>query len=259
MSKSNYRILTGRDLPDLMELESGVTLPSWPEFMLHDAVAEKHWPDLHRLFPAYQYALVDTSSDNLLAIGNSVPLQWPEPPEQLPDGGWDWLFSRAIEDNNAGRSPDAQGAIQIVVAPQHRGRGLAELMIRAMMSIGRTHGLTQLIAPVRPTLKARYPLIPMERYVQWRAADNQPFDPWIRLHARMGAGIVGVCSRSMRISATIREWENWTDMSFPESGEYVIPGALRPVTVDVEADQVVYIEPNVWMQHRLDGPDRNVS
>lgn len=259
MNESNYRILTGRDLPDLRDLESEVTLPSWPEFMLHDPMAENHWGDLHRLFPAFQYALLETSSDTLLAIGNSVPLEWNEPADQLPDEGWDWLFAKAIEDNSAGRSTHTQGAIQIVVAPKYRGRGLAELMIRAMMSIGRAHGLTQLIAPVRPTLKARYPLTPMERYVTWQDRDSGPFDPWIRLHARMGAGVVRVCSRSMRIAATIRQWENWTDMSLPESGDYIIPGALRPVQVDVENDEAIYVEPNVWMQHRLTASIRSVN
>jgi GNAT superfamily N-acetyltransferase len=259
MSETNYRILTGRDLPDLMDLESEVTLPSWPEFMLHDPVADKHWGDLHRLFPAFQYALVDTSSDNLLAIGNSVPLEWNQPPEQLPDEGWDWMIVKAIEDNGAGRSVKTQGAVQIVVALEHRGRGLAELMINAMMSIGRAHGLTQLIAPVRPTLKARYPLISMEKYIRWRGTGNQAFDPWIRLHARMGAGVVRVCPQSMRIAAPVKQWENWTDLRLPESGDYVIPGALRPVEVNVEKDEAVYVEPNVWMEHRLDASHRPVN
>jgi hypothetical protein len=40
-------------------------------------------------------------------------------------------------------------------------------------------------------------------------------------------------------------------MSFPETGSYVIPGALEPVDVDDEADRVTYAEPNVWVHHRL--------
>ena len=41
------------------------------------------------------------------------------------------------------------------------------------------------------------------------------------------------------------------EMEFPESGAYVVPGALVPVEIDREAYQGVYVEPNVWMQHRL--------
>lgn len=48
-------------------------------------------------------------------------------------------------------------------------------------------------------------------------------------------------------------------MHFPESGEYVVPGALEPVKVDVGADEVVYVEPNVWMHHRLDQAMRSVN
>lgn len=39
-------------------------------------------------------------------------------------------------------------------------------------------------------------------------------------------------------------------MSFPESGEYLVPGALQPVTIDWERDVGLYEDPNVWMRHR---------
>jgi hypothetical protein len=40
-------------------------------------------------------------------------------------------------------------------------------------------------------------------------------------------------------------------MRFPESGNYVVPGALQPVEIDRERDEGVYEDPNVWMNHRL--------
>ena len=54
-------------------------------------------------------------------------------------------------------------------------------------------GLDALLAPVRPTLKERYPLTPTERYLSWRRDDGQLFDPWLRVHERLGAEILGVC------------------------------------------------------------------
>ena len=48
----------------------------------------------------------------------------------------------------------------------------------------------------------------------------------------------------------IREWEKWTGMRFPESGKYIVPGALVPVQIDCERDLGSYVEPNVWMYHR---------
>jgi hypothetical protein len=34
------------------------------------------------------------------------------------------------------------------------------------------------------------------------------------------------------ISGTVAEWEEWTGMRFPDSGAYVVPGALVPVDID---------------------------
>ena len=55
----------------------------------------------------------------------------------------------------------------------------------------------------------------------------------------------------MTIRGTRAEWEKWTGLVFPQSGQYVVPGALIPITMDIEKDEGNYIEPNVWMQHSL--------
>jgi hypothetical protein len=73
----------------------------------------------------------------------------------------------------------------------------------------------------------------------------------LRTHERFGGAIVKVARRSMVIPGTVADWEKWTGMLFPESGPYVVPGALVPVEIDVEHDEGVYVEPNVWMHHRL--------
>ena len=41
----------------------------------------------------------------------------------------------------------------------------------------------------------------------------------------------------------------WTGLSFPESGQYVVAGALNPVIIDRERDEGVLTEPNVWVVH----------
>ena len=55
----------------------------------------------------------------------------------------------------------------------------------------------------------------------------------------------------MYIPGTIRDWESWTGMTFPQSGEYLVPGALQPVHMDVENDRGEYIEPNIWILHEV--------
>jgi hypothetical protein len=124
-------------------------------------------------------------------------------------------------------------------------------VLRAMADAARAHGLQRFIAPVRPSLKARYPLTPIDRYIAWRTADGRAFDPWIRSHEALGARILVPAYESMRIPGTVAEWEEWTGMAFPESGSYVVPEALAPVQIDREGDEGVYVEPNVWMEHPL--------
>jgi hypothetical protein len=53
----------------------------------------------------------------------------------------------------------------------------------------------------------------------------------------------------MRITGSVDEWETWTGLALPESGEYVFPRGLAPLTVDRDADLAGYWEPNVWMIH----------
>ena len=47
------------------------------------------------------------------------------------------------------------------------------------------------------------------------------------------------------------EWEEWTGMAFPESGDYVFPGCLATVEIDREQDVGRYWEPNVWIVHAV--------
>ena len=70
-------------------------------------------------------------------------------------------------------------------------------------------------------------------------------------HVRAGRRIVRTCIEAMRVSGTICEWEEWTGIALPDSGNYVIPLALAPLTVNRETDQATYLEPNVWVEHRV--------
>ncbi|MGZ4248991.1 MAG: hypothetical protein ACXVUE_11875 [Solirubrobacteraceae bacterium] len=81
---------------------------------------------------------------------------------------------------------------------------------------------------MRPSLKDRYPITPIEQYVTWTRENGEPFDPWIRIHTRRGGQIVKAIPHSMRITGTVAEWEQWTRMKFPGDGQYTFPaGSLR--------------------------------
>jgi hypothetical protein len=48
---------------------------------------------------------------------------------------------------------------------------------------------------------------------------------------------------------SVAEWEEWAQMAFPETGAYVVRGALVPVGDRRERDEGLYVEPNVWIVH----------
>lgn len=246
-----FATITGKQCPDLMDISDEIIISSWPEFMRKDPVANKYWSDLYQTFPEFQFTLLETGTYNAIAVGSSIPLAWDGNLGDLPDDGWDWALEQGFKDYAAKRTPNIQCALSITVSQKYRGKGISAHAVQAMKSMCFANGFHTMIAPVRPSFKSLYPLTPMERYIQWRNDDGLPFDPWIRVHVRLGAEIVKVCPQSMRITGTVEDWEHWTGMRFPESGMYIVPGALVPVEIDHDANQGTYVEPNVWMRHPL--------
>lgn len=237
--------------PDLREALGDHNVSVWPAFMLESTIANAHWHHLAEDYADYQMALLDADG-RILAGHNSAPLAWDLTDAGLPEG-WEEQFARSVGGLADGAAtPTAVGALQIVVSPDRQGTGLAGLMLDAMRANATDHGLRAVIACVRPTWKPRYPLTPIDRYATWTREDGLPFDPWIRIHVRAGGRISRPSPRSMTITGSVADWERWTDMRFPESGAYVVPGACEVVTIDREADLGTYHDANVWIIHALD-------
>jgi GNAT superfamily N-acetyltransferase len=239
------RLFTWAERPDLAE-RGPRSEDVWPEYNMHGDVFDDWWEPLLDELPEYQFALYDESADEVVAEAHTGPLAWDGDDGTLPDGIDDALV-RAVSAHRASRPVDTLCAFAAEVAPSARRRGLAADVLRGMGELARRNGLRRLIAPVRPSWKERYPLAPIERYVAWRRDDGELLDPWMRLHERLGARLATPLPHSMRITGSVRDWESWTDMAFPESGSYVFPRGLAPLTVDHEADLGSYWEPNVWM------------
>jgi len=126
------------------------------------------------------------------------------------------------------------------VASGHRGAGISRVVVGAMRDVAIRRGATALIGPVRPTWKERYPLTPIERYARWTmpgsgASDegnrdgaqttdrgHPPFDPWLRTHWRLGANQIAVDPDHFVVRGSVSDWESWTNMTFPETGPYVV-------------------------------------
>jgi len=251
MDTSRFQFIKPNELPDYRDRAGDISEASWPEFMLHDSIANEHWHELFDRFSEYQFALLDTQTNRMAAMGNSLPFYWDRDISDLPEKGWDWVFLKAVEDHEKRVTPNLQSAIQIAIHPEYRSQGLSTTMIHAMRAIGQSKGFKYLVAPVRPNQKSSYPLISIDDYIKWTNDEGLPFDAWLRVHARMGARILKPCHEAMTIPGTRAEWEQWTGLKFPQSGTYFIPGALNPMDMDIEKDEGIYVEPNVWMVHEI--------
>jgi hypothetical protein len=249
MSLERFQVITPAQT-DYRDLVRGLTREVWPEFMLHDPVANENWHELFDRFSDYQLALYDTQNRRVAGMGNSFPLRWDDTFDNLPEGGWDWAFQEAVRNHRQGVEPNVHCAIQIVLRPGYRSQGLSMPMIQAVRAVTQSRGLKSLIIPIRPSEKHRYPLTSLDDYITWKTEEALPFDPWLRVHVRAGARIIKICHDSKAIRGTRAEWAQWTGMQFPQNGLYIIEGALNPMEINLEQDEGIYLEPNVWIVHK---------
>lgn len=219
----------------------------FPTFITSDQLAKQYIGRVQELFPYLNIVLLD-GSDFLVAGGWGVPLVWNGETDSLPRG-YSESLKRAVENHEAGESPNAFVICGGIVRPDLKGQGLSTVLIQTLRDLALASNLDKVICPVRPTMKSRYPLISIEKYMKWMRADGSPFDPWVRTHVRAGAKILTTEPSSQTMTGTVEQWETWTGMKFPESGEYVIPDGMSLLKIDREADSGIYIEPNVWVQH----------
>ena len=236
---------TARERPDLWEDARSLFGDVWPEYNLHANDSAAYFGTLFPLHAHLQILFFDQATDDVVARGRTIPFHRDGTLEDLPTG-IDAVGLRAVGDS---RSPNALSALAAEVATHRQGEGLSPLLLQAMSRVTRQAGFGAFVAPVRPSWKDRYPLTPINRYAHWKRVDTLPFDPWLRVHARLGATILRPEPKSMRIDGPVDDWERWTGMTFPEDGDYVFPFGLSPLRVN--DDVGFYWEPNVWMLHEV--------
>jgi hypothetical protein len=243
------RTVTIAERPDLAPAVPEVLASRWPVYML--AGDAGHDVDLIELLtvgaPQHQILLLD-DNDKVLGVGLSLPLAWDGSLDGLP-AGWDGAITASACLRAGGGTPNIASALSVTLSPEASGRGHAATMVAAMQAAATGAGLQGMLVPVRPVHKHRFPLVPMSEYVTWRTPDGATFDPWLRVHERLGARVLTVAPRSLTITGTVAHWAAWTGVDLPGSGEYLIPGGLVPLAVDAAADLGTYVEPNVWVLH----------
>jgi GNAT superfamily N-acetyltransferase len=249
VATSALQTVTLGERPDLVEdlkasgLDGALT---WPSFYEGSLVSARYWHRTYTEFADYQVVFVDDGG-TIVACGHTAPLHWDGTPEGLPSG-WDAGLEQAFAAN---RRPNTLMALSAVAHPSRRRSGLGAEILKSMRSLAASKGFGSVIAPVRPNRKESYPLAKFEEYISWTHPDGSAFDPWLRVHLQLGGHVLMLAPESMVVEGTVEQWTRWTGGSFPASGAYVVPGALAPVHIDLERDLGRYIEPNVWVEHRL--------
>jgi GNAT superfamily N-acetyltransferase len=242
----DIEVVTTGDRHDLDGQARDALRTVWPEFIFHDPVVPDYIGRVETYFPQFDVLLLDDGQ--VVAGGWGVPIRWDGTVGALPDG-YDGALVSAVTEHEASTPADTLCIMAAAVKADRQGGGLAGKTLAALRERAIAAGLERVVAPVRPALKSRYPLAPMERFARWARTDGLHIDPWIRAHQRLGATNLAPAPRSMIIIGTVAEWEDWTAMAYPETGQYVVPDALDLVTIDREQDRGTYAETNLWMRH----------
>ena len=246
---SAYTIVTAQDRGRFDALRQRMVRIDGPAFLEHDRAVAQYWPLLAETFPENQFCLVEPDSGQTVGLGHSIPVAFQGTWEDLPAEGLDWVLDKGFHDRAVGHTPTLVSALYIEVAEAHRGHHLSAHMLALMRQIARAQGFDHLVAPVRPSWKSRYPLMPIAEYLRWQNADGLPFDPWLRVHVRAGGHVLHPCPRAMTVRGSRQQWTTWTGLDFPGDGNYIIPHGLVPVSIQGTTGE--YIEPGVWVVHRL--------
>jgi hypothetical protein len=220
----------------------------FPEFISGDKEVDKYIARVRESFREYDIILTD-EDDQLAATGWGVPILWSGVVSELPSSFADAL-RQSVEVHDALGAADTFVIGGAVVHPALKGRGTAESLIRALCNTAAAHHLAKVVAPVRPTRKYLYPLLDIDAYAAWVRNDGMPWDPWLRLHVRIGGRVIGLAREAQTMTGTVSQWEEWTGLEFPLSGDYIIPRGMAPLRIDKTSDFGTYVEPNVWVRHR---------
>ncbi len=232
---------------ELKKAASSIEQAAWSDlgYLNYTRAHYELYTDLLEQYPDYQLCLVDEETDYPVAVFNSVPLSW-SGSDELPQEGWDWVVETGAHPKG---SHTVLGGLAMSIPAVHRAKGYGRRMLRAMRELAESKGLGGVLAAVRPSSKARHPWVNIDDYITWTDSDGKAFDPWLRSHLASGGKLVGPCKRSMVVEEPIAFWETWSKKEYPQSGSYVIDGALVPLMIDRERGIGRYEEPNIWVTY----------
>ena len=186
------------------------------------------------------------AAGRVVANIDAFPFDWDGNPDTLPAEGWrDAIIAANQGFDHQPRYACAHGAS---ILPEARGGGLAADMLVALRDQVLSLGYVGMVAPLRPTARARMPHLSIDEYVQVRLPDGHHFDPWLRAHERVGGRIIGATERSMYWWGEREQWEEWTRMRLPDNGSVLIDGSTG--WLELVDGYGVLVEDSVWVLHQ---------
>lgn len=251
----SIKIISISERLDLLDAVDEMVANHWPAFMMGTSVNAEYWDRLYQLpFSQYQFIAIheDKGLEKVIGLINAVALPWKGSLDELPEDGWDRIFTTAMKSDEKQLPCNLISALSVTIDRNYRGKNIPKQLIQTLKKYAKTQNYIGVVVPVRPTLKHCYPLQKIEDYITWVNPQNEPLDPWIRTHWRLGAKIVKIAPQSMKITNSVSGWSEWTGLQFPQKGHYVIPSGLVPIEIDIDNDVGYYIEPNLWMFHSVD-------
>jgi hypothetical protein len=237
MSADTFLVRPGRpeDQDAALEVENAV----WAPF---------HW-DSDDL-PGWEYDpllwVVAEREGRIVASADGCRMHWDGAPAGLPRGGWMEVLGQAPAALAEGAPWGC--ALGTSILPEAQGHALSGRMLVALVAQARIAGLRGLLAPARPTARARMPELSIDDYAAVRLPDGRHFDPWLRVHERIGGTIIATCSPSMRVSAPIGDWERWLGEALPATGRLLIRGAIG--YLEIREGVGTLTEDSVWVLHQ---------
>ncbi len=242
----DFKVVTLNERIDLIDQVASLDNRSWPVFLQNgDAKSWKHFYD-----ELTEYVLLFEQNDEVIGAGFTVPLKWDGTVKDLPES-IEEILQRGLSNKHDHNQANTLIPVGVLVDASQQGQGLSNFILEEMKRLAYNLNLSSLVVPVRPTQKSKYPLQSIFSYATWRQSDKYLYDPWLRVHEKLGAKVIHISDCTLIVKAPLSDWINWTGMIFPESGKYIVPGALSPIEVCLESHSASYKDPNVWMKHPM--------
>jgi GNAT superfamily N-acetyltransferase len=227
--------------PDLAAAVTSVEADG-PPFLAELTAAHRRLLDDR--WPAFQWVAASADGEPL-AVVRAVPIRWDGTTHDAPGAGLGRLLGEANETDDG--AADTLAVVDLTVHPTHRGGGIGPRVLADLDARRAEAGSDRLLLLVRPHAKQHHPLVPFARYLTATDDVGRPRDGWLAAVWEAGFHPVRGVDRSLVARAPVAAWERWYGRSFPTSGPYLVPGAIKPAILELERDEGRYREPHLWV------------